>query len=80
MAKVGAAGGEESLTVLSTSAADSGNQFRVSSGQYVYNLSTKGWGEGVYVLKLFRGQVTQTLQVHPKFYRVVRSEVRGVPG
>jgi outer membrane lipoprotein-sorting protein len=37
-------------------------------------------GEGVYVLKLFRGPVTQTLQVHPKFYRVVRSEVRGVPG
>jgi outer membrane lipoprotein-sorting protein len=36
--------------------------------------------EGVYVLKLFRGQVTQTLQVHPKYYRVVRSEVRGVPG
>lgn len=35
--------------------------------------------EGVYVLKLFRGPVTQTLQVHPKFYRVVRSEVRGVP-
>jgi outer membrane lipoprotein-sorting protein len=37
-------------------------------------------GEGVYVLKLFRGPVTQTLQVHPKYYRVVRSEVRGVPG
>lgn len=36
--------------------------------------------EGVYVLKLFRGSVTQTLQVHTKFYRVVRSEVRGVPG
>jgi hypothetical protein len=36
-------------------------------------------GEGVYVLKLFRGPVTQTLQVHPKYYRVVRSEVRGVP-
>ena len=36
--------------------------------------------EGVYVLKLYRGPVTQTLQVHPKFYRVVRSEVRGVPG
>jgi outer membrane lipoprotein-sorting protein len=36
--------------------------------------------QGVYVLKLLRGGVTQTLQVHPKFYRVVRSEVRGVPG
>lgn len=55
VAKVGAAGGEESLTVLSTSAADSGNQFRVSSGQYVYNLSTKGWGEGVYVLRVDLG-------------------------
>jgi outer membrane lipoprotein-sorting protein len=37
-------------------------------------------GKGVYVLRLVRGGVTQTLQVHPKFYRVVRSEVRGVPG
>ncbi|WP_224245649.1 DUF4292 domain-containing protein [Hyalangium gracile] len=37
-------------------------------------------GEGVYVLKLFRGPVTQTLQVHTKYHRVVRSEVRGVPG
>ncbi len=36
--------------------------------------------EGVYVLQLVRGGVTQTLRVHPKFYRVVRSEVRGVPG
>lgn len=37
-------------------------------------------GEGVYVLKLFRGGVTQTLHVHTKFHRVVRSEVRGIPG
>ena len=36
--------------------------------------------EGVYVLKLFRGAVTQTLHVHTKHHRVVRSEVRGVPG
>lgn len=34
--------------------------------------------EGVYVLTLYRGRVTQVLQVHPKFHRVVRSEVRGV--
>jgi hypothetical protein len=37
-------------------------------------------GEGVYVLTLLRGQVTQRLQVHTKYHRVVRSEVRGVPG
>jgi len=36
--------------------------------------------KGVYVLKLFRGGVTQTLHVHTKLHRVVRSEVRGIPG
>lgn len=36
--------------------------------------------EGVYVLTLYRGAVTQKLHVHPKYYRVVKSEVRGVPG
>ncbi|MCP3145206.1 DUF4292 domain-containing protein [Pyxidicoccus xibeiensis] len=36
--------------------------------------------EGVYVLTLFRGPATQVLQVHPKFLRVVKSEVRGIPG
>jgi len=35
--------------------------------------------EGVYVLTLHRGQVSQKLQVHTKYHRVVRSEVRGVP-
>ena len=35
--------------------------------------------EGVYVLKLFQGGVTQTLHVHTRFHRVVRSEVRGIP-
>ncbi|WP_224360370.1 DUF4292 domain-containing protein [Hyalangium versicolor] len=35
--------------------------------------------EGVYVLKLFRGPVTQTLYVHTRYHRVVRSEVRGIP-
>ncbi len=34
--------------------------------------------EGVYVLTLHRGRVTQVLQVHTKHHRVVRSEVRGV--
>ncbi|MDY7229423.1 DUF4292 domain-containing protein [Hyalangium rubrum] len=37
-------------------------------------------GEGVYVLTLHRGPVTQKLHVHTKYHRVVRSEVRGVPG
>ncbi|AKF82460.1 hypothetical protein MFUL124B02_28110 [Myxococcus fulvus 124B02] len=36
--------------------------------------------EGVYVLTLHRGAATQVLQVHPKYLRVVRSQVRGVPG
>jgi hypothetical protein len=36
--------------------------------------------EGVYVLRLYRGGVTQTLHVHTRFHRVLRSEVRGVPG
>jgi outer membrane lipoprotein-sorting protein len=36
--------------------------------------------KGVYVLKLFRGRVTQTLHVHTRLHRVVRSEVRGIPG
>lgn len=36
--------------------------------------------EGVYVLTLYRGAATQVLQVHPKYLRVVKSQVRGVPG
>jgi hypothetical protein len=36
--------------------------------------------EGVYVLTLYRGPATQVLQVHPKYLRVVKSQVRGVPG
>ncbi|WP_342374667.1 DUF4292 domain-containing protein [Myxococcus stipitatus] len=36
--------------------------------------------EGVYVLTLYRGAATQVLRVHPKYLRVVKSEVRGVPG
>ncbi|WP_338865371.1 DUF4292 domain-containing protein [Myxococcus stipitatus] len=36
--------------------------------------------EGVYVLTLYQGAATQVLQVHPKYLRVVKSEVRGVPG
>jgi outer membrane lipoprotein-sorting protein len=36
--------------------------------------------EGVYVLTLHQGPATQVLQVHPKYLRVVKSQVRGVPG
>ncbi|NVJ28689.1 MULTISPECIES: DUF4292 domain-containing protein [Myxococcus] len=36
--------------------------------------------EGVYVLTLHRGTASQVLQVHPKYLRVVKSHVRGVPG
>lgn len=32
-----------------------------------------------YVVTLHRGEVTQTLQVHPRSFRVLRSEVRGAP-
>lgn len=34
--------------------------------------------EGVYVLTLYRGAVTQVLWVHTKYHRVVRSDVHGV--
>jgi len=36
--------------------------------------------QGVYVLTLHRGPATQVLHVHTKFLRVMRSQVRGVPG
>lgn len=36
--------------------------------------------EGVYVLTLHRGPATQVLQVHTKYLRVLKSQVRGVPG
>ncbi|RKG87798.1 DUF4292 domain-containing protein [Corallococcus terminator] len=36
--------------------------------------------ERVYVLTLVRGAATQTLRVDPRHLRVVKSEVRGVPG
>lgn len=32
-----------------------------------------------YVLTLHRGAVTQTLQIHPRSFRVLKSEVRGAP-
>ncbi|WP_164018406.1 DUF4292 domain-containing protein [Pyxidicoccus trucidator] len=36
--------------------------------------------KGFYVLTLHQGQATQVLQVHTKYLRVVKSQVRGVPG
>ncbi|QSQ25035.1 DUF4292 domain-containing protein [Pyxidicoccus parkwayensis] len=36
--------------------------------------------EGVYVLTLYQGPATQVLQVHTKYLRVMKSQVRGVPG
>jgi outer membrane lipoprotein-sorting protein len=36
--------------------------------------------ERVYVLTLFRGAARQTLRVDPKYLRILKSEVRGVPG
>jgi outer membrane biogenesis lipoprotein LolB len=35
--------------------------------------------EGLYVLTLRRGEVTQVLHIHPTHLRVVRSQVRGAP-
>jgi outer membrane lipoprotein-sorting protein len=36
--------------------------------------------EGVYVLTLYSGPATQVLHVHTKYLRVMKSQVRGVPG
>jgi outer membrane lipoprotein-sorting protein len=36
--------------------------------------------QGVYVLTLQRGAATQVLHVHTKYLRVMRSQVRGIPG
>jgi len=42
------------LEAASTAAADSGNTFRYDAGgsQYIFNLSTKGWSEGLYQLRV----------------------------
>lgn len=55
VAKVGAASGSGDITVVSTTGADAGSMFRVADGQYVFNLSTKGWGEGQYVIRVDLG-------------------------
>lgn len=36
--------------------------------------------KGVYVLTLHRGQATQVLDVHTKYLRIMKSQVRGIPG
>ncbi|AEI68137.1 DUF4292 domain-containing protein [Corallococcus macrosporus] len=36
--------------------------------------------KGVYVLTLYRGEATQILEVHTRHLRVMKSEVRGIPG
>jgi hypothetical protein len=45
------------LEATSTSAADSGNTFRydAAAGQYIFNLSTKNWSEGLYQLSVDLG-------------------------
>jgi hypothetical protein len=45
------------LEATSTAAADSGNTFRydATAGQYIFNLSTKNWSEGLYQLRVDLG-------------------------
>jgi hypothetical protein len=45
------------LEASSTAAADSGNTFRydATAGQYIFNLTTKGWSEGTYQLRVDLG-------------------------
>ncbi len=50
----------------STAAADSGNTFRydATSGQYIFNLATKGWSEGSYELRVDLGDgVKHTVKI-----------------
>ncbi len=56
-AKVSSTGTGTELEASSTAAADSGNTFRYDStaGQYIFNLSTKGWSEGTYQLRIDLG-------------------------
>ena len=55
VAKISGGTSTSEIVVVSTSAADSGNLFRVSGGQYIFNLSTKGWSEGQYELRVDLG-------------------------
>jgi hypothetical protein len=54
------------LEAASTSAADSGNTFRydTTGKQYIFNLSTKGWSEGMYQLRIDLGDgVAHTVNI-----------------
>jgi hypothetical protein len=53
-AKVDSTSSTDEIAAVGTSAADSGNTFRNDSGskQYIFNLSTKGWSEGTYQLRV----------------------------
>src|SRR5262249_3649736 len=51
----------------STSAATSGNQFRYTGGQYLYNWNTKGLATGTYQLQIDLGDgVVRTVNVELK--------------
>jgi hypothetical protein len=56
-AKVGNSLPGTEVEALSTSAADTGNQFRydATAKQYIFNLSTKGFSEGTYQLRIDLG-------------------------
>lgn len=57
------------LEASSTAAADSGNTFRydATSGQYIFNLTTKGWSEGTYQLRVDLGDgVKHTVNITSK--------------
>ena len=54
------------LEAISTSAADTGNQFRYDSTakQYIFNLSTKGFSEGTYQLRVDLGDgISHTVNI-----------------
>jgi hypothetical protein len=65
LTKLGSAATGSDLEAVSTSAADSGNTFRYDSntGQYVFNLGTKGLTEGTWQLRIDLGDgSTNTVQ------------------
>jgi hypothetical protein len=66
VAKVSSAIDGTYMEAVSTSAADTGNQFRydASSGQYVFNLATKGLSTGTWSLSINLGDgVSRTVQI-----------------
>jgi hypothetical protein len=64
IAKVSSAVDGTYVEAVSTSAADSGNQFRCDSGQYLFNLATKGLSTGTWSLSINLGDgVSRTVQI-----------------